>query len=163
MATPKKDPKDLLPVGRKSLYREKRFENYVEQNIQTIFNCLASPNLYKSHSRQEPISVFRESFGKSRKYSRGVLDLLVTAKDGVPYIIEIKSTDNVYDITHGLTQLLMYRDYYRSLTSLDPKLILLSEKPDDIVMRIIKSYSLPVTFAYIKDGIVYVGVGCYER
>ncbi len=143
--------------------REKHFENYVEQNINSIFDSIASPAMYKSHSRQEPVSVFRESFGKSRRYSRGVLDLLVTARDGMPYIIEIKSTDNVYDMTHGLIQLLMYRDYYRSITSLDPKLILLSEKPDDIVMRIIKEYSLPITFAYINDGIVYVGVGCYER
>jgi hypothetical protein len=128
-----------------SFRSEKKMEDYIENNIENIFNLITDED-YSSHVRQYRIN--------QTVYGRGAgmkVDIMVDSKRGNKYFWELKCARNYTGILNGLMQLLYYKESFKYLYDKEAELVLISDKFDGIVGKIIEKYNFPIKFIVIDN------------
>jgi len=128
-----------------SFSSEKKMEDYLEENIESIFNLITDED-YLSHKRQCRISQTLYGRGSGMK-----IDIMVDSKQGNKYFLELKCTKNYADMLHGLVQLLYYKESFEFMYKENVELVLISDCFDGIVGKIIEKYNFPIKFIVIDN------------
>jgi len=133
---------------------EKEFGNFIEKDIKSIFKSITGSDL-SLYTREYILSGFKDT--DYRGLSVGRADFFVTDNNNKKYIIEIKTPQNIYEQSHGVTQLLVYKSIYEKLNKEQITPILISNEKDDIIPFIVENYFLPIKYSVVyADGNIEV-------
>ena len=141
----------MAKVGRNNDFNtENEFEDYIIKNavfwVKDFFN-----KDFKSIERQWYLSKIK-TFGANKPR----IDLFLNTKDNKKIGIELKNPKNVYgELSRTISQLLSYAVIAMENGVPFDELAIITSKPDDILIKVIKKYNLPIRVFVITRNIHY--------
>lgn len=133
----------------KDFKNEKAVEEYILNNVKSFCEDILEDKYISAHSQY--------SYGKTRKYGAKRVDIYLECEKN-DYLIEIKNPTNISENISAVGQLLGYgvlHEDYKPTRKKGLKLLIVSTKEDDLIVKTIKKYKLPITFMVIsKDWLV---------